>query len=129
MWYLKGAVDRVLPMCSWIYSAACEERLSDSTKADIMREAQKIGRTGLRGKISLCEHVTIVFAFFAVVALCYGRERDRNYVYAGMVGILDPPRVGVREAIMTMHGASVDIKMITGDSEETAESVGIVPLL
>lgn len=41
-----------------------------------------------------------------------------------MVGILDPPRSGVAEAIQTLHGSGVSIKMLTGDSEDTACSIG-----
>lgn len=47
-----------------------------------------------------------------------------NLVYVGMVGIIDPPREGVREAIMTLMEGGVSIKMLTGDSEETAKAIG-----
>lgn len=41
-----------------------------------------------------------------------------------MVGILDPPRSGVAEAIQTLHGSGVAVKMLTGDSEDTACAIG-----
>lgn len=58
-----------------------------------------------------------------VLAMAYGPEMN-NLVYVGMVGIIDPPREGVREAIMTLMEGGVSIKMLTGDSEETAKAIG-----
>lgn len=58
-----------------------------------------------------------------VLAMAYGPEMN-NLVYVGMVGIIDPPREGVREAILTLMEGGVSIKMLTGDSEETAKAIG-----
>lgn len=44
--------------------------------------------------------------------------------YAGVVGIFDPPRAGCVEAIEVVQEAGVSVKMITGDSLETACSIG-----
>lgn len=51
-----------------------------------------------------------------------------NLIFAGIVGMIDPPRDGVREAIYTLMGSGVNIKMLTGDSEETAKAVGKITL-
>jgi len=40
-----------------------------------------------------------------------------------MVGILDPPREGIKDAVRILSAANVDVKMITGDSKETAISI------
>lgn len=42
----------------------------------------------------------------------------------GMVAMLDPPRPGAAEAIATVKSSGVDVKLITGDSQETAMSIG-----
>lgn len=44
--------------------------------------------------------------------------------FIGMVGILDPPRTGVAEAIRTLSGSGVQVKMVTGDAEDTAIAIG-----
>ena len=41
----------------------------------------------------------------------------------GVVGLLDPPRPGVVDAISACHAAGVDVKMITGDHATTAEAI------
>lgn len=47
-----------------------------------------------------------------------------SLTFLGLVGILDPPRSGVKEAVATLIGSGVAVKMITGDSQETAVSIG-----
>jgi Ca2+-transporting ATPase len=39
--------------------------------------------------------------------------------------MLDPPRPGVRESIRTLQGSGVNVKMLTGDSQETACAIGL----
>jgi Ca2+-transporting ATPase len=43
--------------------------------------------------------------------------------FVGMVGILDPPRDGVAETIEVFRKGGVEVKMITGDSQETARAI------
>lgn len=62
------------------------------------------------------------------MALAYG-EKLNELNFAGLVGMLDPPRPGVREAIRTLHGSGVNIKMLTGDSEETACAIGKIKFI
>lgn len=47
-----------------------------------------------------------------------------NLTFLGLMGIIDPPRSGVKEAVGTLIGSGVVVKMITGDSQETAVSIG-----
>ena len=58
-----------------------------------------------------------------MLGLAYGDSLD-NLVFVGMVGIIDPPREGVREAVETLLSARISLKMVTGDSEETAVAIG-----
>ncbi|XP_010777140.1 calcium-transporting ATPase type 2C member 1-like [Notothenia coriiceps] len=46
-----------------------------------------------------------------------------SLTFLGLVGIIDPPRSGVKEAIGKLINSGVAIKMITGDSQETAVSI------
>ena len=47
----------------------------------------------------------------------------------GMVGMMDPPREGVAEAIQYLHRTGVQVKVVTGDARETAISIGEVERL
>lgn len=44
--------------------------------------------------------------------------------FLGLVGIIDPPRAGVREAVQVLFESGVSVKMITGDALETAVAIG-----
>ena len=48
----------------------------------------------------------------------------QDLIYLGIVGICDPPRPKVREAITTLLSAGVKVKLVTGDAKETATAVG-----
>ena len=70
-----------------------------------------------------------------VIALCARRlDDDENiddiktvessFIFLGLVGIMDPPRAEVKEAIEICQRAGIRVKMITGDQQYTAEAIG-----
>ena len=52
------------------------------------------------------------------------RMMEENLVFLGMVGIMDPPRAEVYDAIKRCQKAGIQVKMITGDQHMTAQSIG-----
>lgn len=59
----------------------------------------------------------------AVLALASGPELGQ-LTFLGLVGIIDPPRAGVKEAVQVLSESGVSVKMITGDALETALAIG-----
>lgn len=59
----------------------------------------------------------------AVLALAAGPELG-SLTFLGLVGIIDPPRDGVKEAVGVLSRSGVSVKMITGDALETASAIG-----
>ncbi|CAL1278692.1 unnamed protein product [Larinioides sclopetarius] len=101
-YFVKGAIEILLPKCTKYNYHGSPVLLSKDTQLQFLKEAQYMGRKGLR-----------------VLAFACGHSLE-DLLFLGMVGILDPPRSGVGEAIKTLHGSGVSVKMLTGDSEDTA---------
>ncbi|MEM4449121.1 MAG: cation-transporting P-type ATPase [Fervidicoccaceae archaeon] len=48
---------------------------------------------------------------------------ERNLVFVGILGFVDPPRSEVREAIRSCHEAGIRVVMVTGDHPDTAKAI------
>nr|XP_009860106.1 calcium-transporting ATPase type 2C member 1 isoform X2 [Ciona intestinalis] len=108
--YVKGAVERVLSQCDTFLcgkegDSPASLPLTKATMENYLEQAKFMGSTGLR-----------------VLALASGSSMG-NLTFAGLVGILDPPRPGIKEAVRVLSAADVSVKMITGDAKETAVSI------
>ena len=62
-----------------------------------------------------------------MIALAQGEDLNK-LCFIGMIGMWDPPRIGVISAISELTNGGVDVKMITGDSLETAQAIGMIHL-
>ncbi|KAI8915210.1 PMR1-type calcium-transporting P-type ATPase [Powellomyces hirtus] len=106
MVYIKGAAEPVLEKCKRYYVGPGDERVLDAaTRVLVQGRAHDITVDGLR-----------------VLALAYGPNVN-ELTLVGFVGLYDPPRPGVPDAIQTLARGGVRIMMITGDSQGTATSI------
>jgi Ca2+-transporting ATPase len=98
--FLKGAPEIVLGMCE----------ISPEEKARFLKLVDQWAGDGLR-----------------MIGLAYrplGKLDDYNgYTWVGLVGMEDPVREGVVEAIRVAKKAGIQVKMITGDYRLTAEHI------
>ncbi|XP_071092308.1 calcium-transporting ATPase type 2C member 1-like [Haliotis cracherodii] len=106
LYFVKGALEHVLRQSTSYYYNGASLPILEKQRDSYYNQAAALGSAGLR-----------------VLAMAYGTDMNK-LVFVGMVGMIDPPREGVREAIWTLTGGGVSIKMLTGDSEETAKAVG-----
>ena len=58
-----------------------------------------------------------------MIAVAFGSDLH-SMTYLGLMGLIDPPRNGVPEAISVLNESGVSVKMLTGDARETAVSIG-----
>uniref|UniRef100_A0A8B9ZH79 Calcium-transporting ATPase n=1 Tax=Anas platyrhynchos TaxID=8839 RepID=A0A8B9ZH79_ANAPL len=97
VYFMKGAFEEVIRYCTMYNSTIYQQ------------EEKRMGSSGLR-----------------VLALASGPELGK-LTFLGLVGIIDPPRAGVREAVQVLFESGVSVKMITGDALETAVAIGSKP--
>ena len=111
---VKGALDSILGMCNYIYKDGVIVQLTASDVDAIQQIHQEMTAHALR-----------------VLALAYKpldditEQHEHDLVFAGLVGMIDPPRAGVKEAINTCKKAGITTIMITGDHRDTARAIAL----
>ncbi|NXF29105.1 AT2C2 ATPase, partial [Nyctibius bracteatus] len=106
IYFMKGAFEEVIRYCTLYNSGGISLSLTPQQKVFYQQEEKRMGSSGLR-----------------VLALASGPELGK-LTFLGLVGIIDPPRAGVREAVQVLLESGVSVKMITGDALETAVAIG-----
>jgi Ca2+-transporting ATPase len=114
--FMKGGTDVVLDLCATALvqgetvpmTAELKDRLSD-----------------LNAELASGGYRTLALA---TRTLSGDEEVDeaieRDMVYVGIAGLVDPPRTEVAEAIETCHRAGMEVAMVTGDHALTATAIG-----
>uniref|UniRef100_G1RK62 Calcium-transporting ATPase n=1 Tax=Nomascus leucogenys TaxID=61853 RepID=G1RK62_NOMLE len=106
IYFMKGALEEVIRYCTMYNNGGIPLPLTPQQRSFCLQEEKRMGSLGLR-----------------VLALASGPELGR-LTFLGLVGIIDPPRVGVKEAVQVLSESGVSVKMITGDALETAVAIG-----
>jgi len=109
----KGSVEHLLVKCSKLQTGGTIKVLSNEDRKNILTESEKMAADGLR---------VLAFAFREEAKI----NKDdflNSLVYVGMIGFLDPPRLDIKEAILTCRNAGIKIVMITGDHPLTALNI------
>ncbi len=119
--FLKGAPETVLEHCPQIRENAQSRQLEDQDRDHILAENYRMASEALRVlglayKIIAPEEVQ---AFKE--ALEYGHPADM--VFVGLVGMMDPPRPEVPEAVARCKRAGIRVIMATGDHQVTGEAI------
>ncbi|MFM1802337.1 MAG: putative cation-transporting ATPase [Planctomycetota bacterium] len=104
---VKGSPERVLAMCEIHEDHLDLEMQSIRKMASEGYRVIALASKRREGKISKLEFP----------------EHPENLHYLGCVGMIDPPRSGVRKAIEQCHEAGVEIIMVTGDHRLTAMAI------
>lgn len=127
-WYaiaVKGAPDVVLNLCA--YATTIDDRvvaLDDERRRAILEANDRLTQDALR---------VIGLAYRLVPALpneINRPELEKELVFAGLIGMIDPPRPEVHLALERARSAGIRTLMITGDYANTAraiaESIGLM---
>jgi Ca2+-transporting ATPase len=114
--FTKGAPDVLLPRCSHELVGGETRPLSDSRRTAILKTNDELAGDALR---------TIGIAYRtlseeASTSTGIGEHVEHDLVFAGLIGMIDPPRAEVKDAVARARGAGIRSVMITGDHPKTA---------
>jgi Ca2+-transporting ATPase len=115
---MKGATDGVLLISKSIYRDGEAVPITEEDKDEIRRVNESYSERAMR-----------------VLAIAYRplepngkdyvlEEVEKDVIFLGLMGMIDPPKEGVREAVRTTHEAQIRTFIMTGDHARTAEAVG-----
>uniref|UniRef100_UPI00358E72F4 calcium-transporting ATPase type 2C member 1 isoform X1 n=1 Tax=Myxine glutinosa TaxID=7769 RepID=UPI00358E72F4 len=106
IYFVKGALEAVLQQCNCFHNNGLSQPILPWRLQEFKQEAAHLGSSGLR-----------------VLAMASGFQLG-GLTFLGMVGIIDPPRPGVCDAVRILSSSGVSVKMVTGDAMETALAIG-----
>ena len=108
---VKGAPEAVIPVCSAALARGGAMPFGDTHRDEWLAQAERLAHHGLRMlAIARKQHDGAVFD---------------DLVLLGIVGLEDPAREGVPEAIGRCRDASIAVVMVTGDHAATARNIAI----
>ena len=104
----KGAVDSLLDVSSWVWAAGQTEPLNDGWRERIMQANNDLAQNGMRVLgLAFCQNDDPV-------------PEERDLIFIGMMGMIDPARPEVQGAVKEAKAAGIRTVMITGDHPLTA---------
>jgi Ca2+-transporting ATPase len=114
--FTKGAPDVLLARCSHELMGEETRPLSDDRREEILKNNEELAREALR---------TLGVAFRSLPADAFESDEvdervEQDLVFAGLIGMIDPPRAEAREAVARAKTAGIRPMMITGDHPVTA---------
>lgn len=114
--HTKGAPESVIARSTHIVEGDGVVALTATKRTEIESDFRTFAKEGLR---------LIALAYRDIRGIPKHRsEAEDKLIFIGFVGIADPPRPEVKEAIALASSAGIRTIMITGDNELTANAIG-----
>lgn len=113
--FMTGAPERVLEMCAKQYGSDEEKEVDKGYWEKIMDDVASRGQRLIGAAFSKTDKNRTELQ---------KADLEKNKIFLGIIGIIDPPRDQVIQSIKECREAGVKVKMITGDHAVTAKAIG-----
>ena len=114
--FTKGAPDVLLARCTHELVGDEIRSLTEERRAEILRRNEELAGEALRT-------LGVSFRVFPKKAMKqedFDEDVEKDLVFLGLIGMIDPPRMEAKEAVARAMAAGVRPIMITGDHPKTA---------
>jgi Ca2+-transporting ATPase len=115
--YMKGAPEMVIERCSKI---AFDGKVQPFTKEDKTKHFKVTETLALQA----LRNLAFAYKELPIGTEEFKEEMEEDFVFVGIMSMIDPPRPEVKDAIAICRKAGIRVVMITGDHKLTATAVG-----
>lgn len=112
--HTKGAIDNILKLSTTALVNGNVVPLTDELKADYLKITEEMSDNALR---------VLGVAYKDTTAVIEPEEMEKDLTIIGLVGMIDPPRLEVKDSITEAKRAGIRPIMITGDHKNTAVAI------
>ena len=115
--FVKGAPDVILNLCDSIIEDGKLVPINEKWRNDVLGVNQDMAKHALRV-------LGIAYrAFEKVPDTCDVDSMENQLIFVGLMGMIDPARSEVKDAVKVAQGAGLKSVMVTGDYKDTAEAI------
>lgn len=112
----KGAVEEILSICSLVDDHGQVSPLTKEIKERIQSMSKSLNQEGLR-VIGVCQKNDLD------LSTGFSVSSEKNMVFIGFVGFLDPPKASAKTSIKRLNDAGIRVIVLTGDNAEVTKAI------
>ena len=112
--FVKGSPESLAARATSVVAGGAEAPLDAAGRERLLASARELGESG---------HRVLALAYRRLPPGTAPEEAEDALTWAGLVGLIDPPRANVRGAIEALSEAGIRTVMVTGDQKGTAMAV------
>ncbi|NSL51077.1 calcium-transporting P-type ATPase, PMR1-type [Calidifontibacillus erzurumensis] len=113
---IKGALESILPLTSYVMKNGENIRCESKMIEKINEQANKMADEALRV-------LAVAFKEVDCETMFTPDKLEKDLIFLGLVGMIDPPRDEVKQSIAQCKNAGIKTIMITGDNQKTAFAI------
>jgi Ca2+-transporting ATPase len=114
--YMKGAPEILLDKCTKIFENGKVRKLTEEDRTKILKTNEAMAKQALR-------NLGFAFRELSESVGTVDEKIEKDFVFLGIMGMIDPPREEVKDAIYVCRKAGIRVVMVTGDHKLTAIAV------